>query len=385
MEFSLPAELSKETDRFRSFLDEHVKPHLSEWYQRGEIPRAVHETVAQGGWLGFETQGGRLVKHSSLRAACLGEALAALAPGVGVTLLAHEHLGVTGLWLFGSQELHAAYGDSALRGETLICLGNSESVAGSDVANIAMRADKVKDGWVLNGVKAYVTNGAVSDMAVVTAVSDPDAPRNNRLSMFLVDVRSKGVTRKRLNKQVWIPSDLTRLIFSDVFVPDDHLLGKRGQGLQQVLTIFTYCRVPISALALGTAAGAFDLAVRHALKREVLGKRIADHQAKSFEMADFHARMEAARLMVWKACWAMDQGADFRSEASLAKYLTVQIAREVSLWAADLFGAASVIYDHPIHKFPMDAWAASLGEGTQDVQKLVIFRGLIKKVRAEPS
>jgi butyryl-CoA dehydrogenase/acyl-CoA dehydrogenase len=104
-----------------------------------------------------------------------------------------------------------------------------------------------------------------------------------------------------------------------------------------------------------------------------------DHQAKAFEMADFYARMEAARVMLWKACWTMDRGGDFRSESSTAKYLSVMIAREVTTWAADLFGAASVVFEHPIHKFPMDAWAASLGEGTQDVLKLVIFREITKK------
>jgi alkylation response protein AidB-like acyl-CoA dehydrogenase len=197
--------------------------------------------------------------------------------------------------------------------------------------------------------------------------------------MYLVDLKSQGVKRTKLNKQVWIPSDLTRIQFKDVFVPDDHLLGKQRQGLQQVLKIFTYSRVPISALTLGTAVGAFELALDRAQKREIFGQRIIDFQAKAFEFADFFARIEAARLMLWKACAAMDESSHFRHESSLAKYLTVQIAREVTPWAADIFGAASVVYEHPIHKYPMDAWASSLGEGTQDVQKLVIFRELMKR------
>jgi alkylation response protein AidB-like acyl-CoA dehydrogenase len=176
-----------------------------------------------------------------------------------------------------------------------------------------------------------------------------------------------------------MPSDLTRLQFGEVFVPDDHLLGRRGRGLQQVLSIFTHCRVPISALTLGTAQGAFDLALEHATKREIFGHKIVDFQAKAFEFADFYARIEAARLMLFNACALVDQGSDFRQASSLAKYLAVQIAREVTPWAADLFGAASVMSEHPIHKYPMDAWASSLGEGTQDVQKLVIFRELLKK------
>jgi short/branched chain acyl-CoA dehydrogenase len=219
----------------------------------------------------------------------------------------------------------------------------------------------------------------ISDLAVITAVSDPQASRNNRLSMYLVDLNATGVSKKKLNKQAWIPSDLTRLQFNDVFVPEDHLLGNQAQGLQQVLTVFTHSRVPIAAMTLGTAAGAFELALEHARKRKIFGQVIMDFQAKNFEAADFYAKIEAARLMLWKACWKIDQKKNFRKESSLAKYLSVEIARKVTAWAADIFGAASVIQEHPIHKFPMDAWASSLGEGTQDVQKLVIFRELMKQ------
>jgi alkylation response protein AidB-like acyl-CoA dehydrogenase len=237
----------------------------------------------------------------------------------------------------------------------------------------------VDGGWRLNGTKAYVTNGLVSDLGIITAVSDPDAKRNLRLSAFLVDLHQKGVQRTRLNKQVWIPSDLTRLKLTDVFVPDDHLLGIRGRGLQQVLSIFTHSRVTISALTLGTAIGAFELALEHGKRREIFDQKLIHFQAKSFEAADFFAKIEAVRLMIQKACWAMDHQQDFRLESSLAKYLAVGVAREVATWAADMFGAASVMLEHPIHKFPMDAWASALGEGTQDVQKLVIFREALKR------
>ena len=228
-----------------------------------------------------------------------------------------------------------------------------------------------------------MTNGFISDFAVVTAVSDPDGDRSSRLSMFLVDLGAEGVSRRKLHKQVWIPSDLTRIQFDRVFVPDDHLMGERGKGLQQVLRIFTYSRVPISALTLGTALGAFEMAVAHAKKRKVFGRKITDYQGKAFEIADFYAKIEAARLLLYKACWRLDQGGDFRLDSSLAKYFAVKTAREVTQWAADLFGAASVVYEHPIHKFPMDAWASSLGEGTQDVQKLVIFREVMRNTQAQ--
>ncbi len=379
MNFSISPELSEELDRFKSFLNNHLKPNLAVWYKKGQVPLNFFNVMGKEGWYGFKMKGHRLVKNSALRESLIQEELAKLSPGVAVAVLAHVNLGLTGIYLFGSDALKKKYAAAAVNGEILMCLGNSENQAGSDVAGISMRAEKTESGWRLNGTKAYVTNGLIADLAVITAISDPQASRNNRMSMYLVDLNSPGVRRTKLNKQVWIPSDLTRIQLKDVFVPDDHLLGRQRRGLQQVLETFTYSRVPISALTVGTALGAFILALDRAKKRDIFGQRIIDFQAKAFEFADFFARIEAARLMLWKACEAMDNGSNFRQESSLAKYLAVQIAREVTPWAADVFGAVSVVFDHPIHKYPMDAWASSLGEGTQDVQKLVIFRELIKK------
>jgi alkylation response protein AidB-like acyl-CoA dehydrogenase len=381
MDFSIPQKLSEEIIHFKSFLKSSVMSELPGWYQNQEIPAEFFHQMGAGSWYGIELKESRLLKGSALREALIAEELAKVSPGVAVAVLAQIDLGLMGLFLFGSDNLKKHYGDSAVRGKTLMCLGNTERQAGSDVAGIEMRARKVKGGWLLNGTKAYVTNGLISDLAVITAVSDPQASRSNRISMYLVDLHAEGVQRKKLNKQVWIPSDLTRLRFTDVFVSDDHLLGNQGQGLQQVLTIFTYSRVPIAALTLGTAVGAFELALAHAKKRKIFGQTITDFQAKAFESADFYAKIEAARLMLWKVCWKMDQNANFRQDSALAKYLAVEITRSVTTWAADIFGAASVIQEHPIHKFPMDAWASSLGEGTQDVQKLVIFRELMKQYR----
>ncbi|MFC1580828.1 acyl-CoA dehydrogenase family protein [Thermodesulfobacteriota bacterium] len=383
MDFEVPCQLLKDRDNLRDIFGKQVTPHLAAWYREGAVPASLFSALGNGGLLGFEMAQGSLEKHPALEGSLVAEELAKISPGVAVSVLAHVDLGLTGLWLFGSPELQEKYGPSAIAGETLLCLGNSESGAGSDVAGISTRAEKVDGGWYLEGTKAYVTNGLISNFAVVTAISDPNGDRSSRLSMFLVDLGAEGVSRRKLHKQVWIPSDLTRIQFDRVFVPDDHLMGVMGKGLQQVLRIFTYSRVPISALTLGTASGAFEMAVEHAGKREVFGRKIVDHQAKAFEIADFYAKIEATRLLLQRACWRLDQGDDFRLDSSLAKYFAVKTAREVTQWAADLFGAASVINEHPIHKFPMDAWASSLGEGTQDVQKLVIFREVMKNAQAQ--
>ena len=379
MDFSIPTVFAEELVSFKKFITKQVRSELSGWLIQGSVPKRFFTAMGDAGWFGYRWDGQRMTKGSGLRDTLILEKLAEVSPGVAVTVLIVSDLGMSALHLFGSQPLLEKYAAAVVRGETLICLGNSENLAGSDAASITMTAERADGGWVLNGAKAYVTNGLISELAVVTAVLDPDAGRSRQVSMFLVDLNTEGVRRKRLSKQVWLPSDLTRLEFSNVFVPDDHLLGKRGHGLQQVLQLFTISRVPISGLALGTARGAFDLAVRHSRKRKIFGRPIADFQAKAFETADFHARIEAARLMVLRAATAMDSGGDFRFEASMAKYLAVGIAQEVSAWAADIFGAASVVREHPIHNFPMDAWAVSLAEGTQDVQKLVIFRELMKR------
>ena len=381
MDFAIPDNLAKDLEEFADFLRNHLDPFLIEWYKKEVIPREFFQNLGQDGWLGFKQKNGRFVEQSYLTQTLLMEKLAKISPGVAVAVMVQISLGMVPLFLFGSEALKATYLPSAARGETLICLGNTEHKAGSDVANIGMEAEKVDGGWLLNGTKAYVTNGAISDLGLITAVSNPDASRNRRLSMFLVDLSSTGVRRKKLNKRVWIPSDLTRLHFDKVFVPEENLVGEQGKGLHQVLATFTQSRIPISGLTLGTAVGAFEAGLERASKREIFGQRIADFQAKSFEIADFFSRIQAARLLVLKAGWTKDQGNDFRLEASMAKYMSVEIARQIGVWAADLFGAASVMQDHPAHRFPMDAWGSSLGEGTQDVQKLIIFREIMKRNR----
>ena len=384
MDFAVPADITEDMDKFEAFIKTDIIPDLPNWRHNRELPRIFFHKMGKQGWFGLKFDNKSLIRGSALKESMIAEKLAITAPGVAIATLAHIDLGLMALFLFGSKDLQQKYGASAVAGKTVMCLGNTENIAGSDVAGIAMTAAKTAGGWILNGTKAYVTNGLIADWGVVTAVSDPGAERAKRLSMYLVDLNAAGIRRKKLNKQVWIPSDLTRLSFSDVFVPDDHLLGTRGRGLHQVLQVFTNSRVPIAALTLGSAVGAFDLAVKHMQKRKIFGENILKFQAKAFELSDFYAKLESARLMLYKACWLVDRGEDFRQASSLAKYLSVEVAREVTLWAADIFGAASVIQEHPIHKYPLDVWGSSLGEGTQDVQKSIIFREFMKHYRLEP-
>ncbi|SPF45574.1 putative Butyryl-CoA dehydrogenase [Syntrophobacter sp. SbD1] len=383
MDFRIPVEFEENLREYKQFISQRLTPNLGRWYAQKEIPRDFFMELGARDWLGLEQDGKGYREQQSFKQALMEEHLGIVSPGVGVAVLVHVSLGAKGITLFGNPDQKNIYLPPAARGETLICVGNTEPTAGSDVAGISSTAREVEGGWLLNGIKSYVTNGYISDLALITAVSDPDAPRNSRISMFLVDLSSKGISRSKLHKEVWVPSDLTRIQLSDVFVPEANIIGGRGRGLQQVLEIFTNSRITISALTLGTAEGAFRSGIEHAKKRQIFGHKLIDFQAKSFEAADFYSRLEAVRLMLWKTCWQKDQGLDFRLEASITKYLSVELARAVGQWAADLFGAASVVFEHPIHKYPMDAWASSLGEGTQDVQKLIIFREFMKLYAAE--
>ncbi|MBD3288437.1 hypothetical protein GF337_06495 [candidate division KSB1 bacterium] len=379
MDFNIPPDVIKYRDEVKQFLQKEMKPHLNNWYREGAVPVEFHRKYAEQGYMGFEVKNGAYHEQSVLKHAFLMEEAAKLSPGVAVAILANLSLGIKGLVLFGTEAQKKKYLIPSLRGEKIGCAGNTENVAGSDAANIQSRAQKTDDGWLLTGTKSYVTNGLVSDYGLITAISDPDAPRSRRISMFIVDLNSEGIRRKKLNKQVWVPSDLTRIQMKDVFVPDENLIGSRGRGLSHILEIFMHSRVTISALTLGTAIGAFELGLKHARERKIFNKPVASYDSKAAEIADFYSKLQAARLMVWKACCTIDSGAeDFRLDASMAKYLAVKFGREVSTWAADLFGAASTIFEHPIHKFPLDIWASSLGEGTQDVQKLVIYREIMK-------
>ncbi|MGD9016324.1 MAG: acyl-CoA dehydrogenase family protein, partial [Desulfobacterales bacterium] len=368
MNLFVPGPLQEELNRFDDFLEASLRPQQRDWEKRNRVPRRFFETLAEAGWLGASWDGARLVPRSALRETLLLERMAARSPGIAATFLIVSSLGLTGLARYGGPSLTTALGADAAAGSCLICLGNTENIAGSDAAGIAMTADKVADGWLLNGTKAYVTNGLISDYGVVTAVTDPEENRSKRLSMFLVNLRGKGVARRRLNKRVWIPSDLTRIEFKDVAVPSNHLMGERGRGLQQLLSLFTHSRVAISGLALGNARGAFEMALNRLERRRVFGRPLSDCQAKAFEAAHHRARLEAAKLAVLCAAHTLDKGGDYRLEASCAKYLAVEAAQSISLWAADLFGAASVMESHPIYSFPLDAWGVSLAEGTQDVQ-----------------
>ncbi|MBI1988030.1 MAG: acyl-CoA dehydrogenase family protein [Nitrospinae bacterium] len=384
MDFAWTEEQRELRSSLLNFIEAEIKPNLTGWYRDEVIPRELFAKMAERQLLGYREVNGRWIEAPTLDQIIVAEALAEVSPGIAVGLLAHAGLGLYALHRFGSGEQKEKYFLPGVKGQQISAFANTEPTAGSDVANIRLMARPVSGGYLLNGTKMFITNGTLADFLIVSAVTDPQAGRKHEaISLFVVE--SEGLKRRKIRKRVWTPSDLATLFFEDFFVPQDGLIGELNQGFRLIMRTFTSSRIGLAALAIGTALGAYRLALARANSREAFGKKLLDHEAKAFEFASALSRIEAARLLTRKAAWLKDTGQDYTLAASMAKFYACEEAKAIAFFAAEVFGASGIIEDNPIYKFPLDAWASALGEGTGDIQKLVISRELRKRLEAAGS
>jgi butyryl-CoA dehydrogenase len=361
------------------FIEKEVRPNMRVWYRDKAIPRSFFARSAEAGLMSFVEEGGGFRETSAVHPLTVQQTLAEVSPGVAVSLLAHDCLGLYAIHRFGTDRQKEKYFLPAVQGLKIAAFANTEPGTGSDASNITLRAEPVEGGFLLNGTKMFITNGSMADFVVVSAVTDPAAERkHDGISLFIVE--TGALKRQAIRKEVWVPSDLSTLHFRDVFVPGEDLLGEINGGFGQVMRTFNSSRIAIAALTVGTAVGAFRLAFKRAHSREVFGRPIVAHQAKAFEFAEVWTRIEAARLLTLRAAWLKDVGVDYVLAASEAKLFACELAFSVTRFAAEIFGASGIISENPIHQFPLDAWAAALGEGTNDIQKRVIAAELEKRV-----
>jgi len=340
MDFALPQSLARSLERYEQYLDSR-RAAFHAWYKEKNIPPSFFREIAGQGGLGFEDASEGVREQPALKQGLFMEALARRSPGVAVAALVQSSLGLKALALFGSEALRREHMPPGTRGETLVCLGNTESGAGSDVAGIAMTARETREGWILNGSKSYVTSGALSRYGVLTALTDPNAPRTRRMSLFWVDLDADGVSRRKLNKAVWVPSDLTRLAFKEVCVPRENLMGERGKGMAQVLEIFTQSRLNISALTLAAGPGrlATESETSRVTFRELSAREIADYLGKIHYMdkAGAYAVQEWGHLIIERIEGSIS------NVIGLPLRLFFRMAREF-----DLDG--SIYFTHPVVK-----------------------------------
>ena len=359
-----------------SWVDSYIRPNIADWHEAGALPREFWEQLGRRGWLLFEhVRGGDFRERPMLQLATMYDRISEASPGAGIAVFANNQLGLWSILAFGTRAQQGRFLGPASTGEHLISFANTEPMAGSDVAAISTRAVPDGEGWRLTGKKMYITNAVEADYHVVSAVTDPHATDPHKgMSLFIVDGDAPGLTRRALKKIVWSPASLAFLSLEDVKLGPDRLLGELNGGFKEIMQVFTTGRIGVASMTMGTAVGALRLAHKRARSRRVFGKAIWDQPSKRDEFAEMATLVEAGRLLYRKAAWMKDTGQDYKMEASLAKLFATENARRVTQWAALLHGGSSVLAENPIHRYPLDAWASALGEGVEEVQRLIISR-----------
>jgi butyryl-CoA dehydrogenase len=378
MNFDLSDEQKAIQALCRDFAREVVAPAAEENDREARFPYAIVAQMADLGLMGLpfpEAYGGAGADTVSYALAVME--LAAADASVAITLAANVSLGASPFYLFGTEEQKQQYLVPLARGEKLWGFGLTEPNAGSDAGAVQTRAE-LRDGrWIVNGTKAFITNSGTditggTTIAAVTGTGEQGRPE---ISNLIVPQDTPGFTRsKTYRKMGWRASDTRELSFADAAVPEENLLGTRGAGLKQFLTILDGGRISVAALSVGLAMGAFDEAFRYAQERRQFGRQISKFQAIAFKLADMKMEIEHARLMILKAAWEKDEGRDFSLNASLAKLYAGEVSRRVVNEAVQIHGGYGFMDEYPVSRMYRDQKINEIGEGTNEVQRLVIAR-----------
>jgi alkylation response protein AidB-like acyl-CoA dehydrogenase len=315
----------------------------------------------------------------ALSLALVIEELARVDASHSITVGAHTSLCASPIHDFGTPEQKERFLTPLARGESLGAFGLTEATSGSDAANMATRAVRDGDGWVLNGTKVFITNAGVAGIYVVAAMTNPDAGSKG-ISTFIVEKGTSGLrSGKKEDKLGWRASDTRELILEDVRVPADQLLGEEGRGFQQCLHTLTGGRIGIAAHALGIAEGAFDAARAYALDREQFGRPIAEFQAIQFKLADMATGIEAGRLLTHRAAGLKDAGKDYKLAAAQAKLFCSELAMRTTIEAVQIHGGNGYTRDYPVERMMRDAKVTEIGEGTSEIQRMIIAREVLDR------
>jgi alkylation response protein AidB-like acyl-CoA dehydrogenase len=380
VDFALTDEQRAIQETARDFARREVEPIVDEYDESQKFPR---EVIAKAGELGFlgilfpEEYGGSDLGY--IEYVLVVTELSKIDPSVGISVAAHNSLCTNHIYKFGSEEQRRRWVVPLAQGKKIGAWSLTEPNAGSDAAGTRTRAEKVDGGWILNGSKTFTTHGSVGDVCVVMAVTDPHGPRHHNISAFVLDKGMEGFRPgKKENKLGIRASDTAEVIMENCFVPDDHLLGNPGEGFVQALQILDGGRISIAALGLGTAIGAYETSLRYAKEREQFGKPIAAFQAIQFALAEMATRIAAAEILTFAAAEAMDRGQRVSRLSAEAKLYAGEAAVFCSERGVQIHGGYGLIKDYRAEKYFRDAKICTIGEGTSEIQRLVIARQLFK-------
>lgn len=363
----------------RDFAESEIRPIVMEFDESQEFPAEVFAKMAELGFLGItiptEYDGAGL---GFIEYALIVEEIARIDPSIALGVAAHNGLCTGHIFRFGSEELRRKYVPRLARGETMGAWGLTEPGSGSDAGGMQTVARRDGDGWILNGSKNFITHGTVGEIAVIMAVTNREAGANG-ISAFVVDKSMPGfAASKKENKLGMRCSDTSSLVLEDVRVPAENLIGEEGQGFKQALQILDGGRISIAALSVGLAQGALDASLKYANERKQFGRKIADFQGIQFKLAMMATETEAARLMTYKAAYLRDQKREFAIEASKAKYFASEVAVRCATESVQIHGGYGYIKEYPVEKLYRDAKLLTIGEGTSEIQKIVISRALVR-------
>jgi short-chain 2-methylacyl-CoA dehydrogenase len=378
MDFTLSETHELLRDSVRKFAESEIAPLARELDKQEKFSEDLTRRMGGLGLFGIvipEAYGGHGMDYLAYAIAC--EEIARVDGSHAATITAHNSLGVGPLYYFGNEAQRRKYLPSLCTGEKLWAFGLTEPGAGSDSRGSKTTARKADGGWIINGAKIFITNGASSMNAGVTvqAVTGQKGEGKPELSCFIVERGTKGFSSRPMHgKLMWRSSDTSELYFEDVFVPDENMVGKQGDGSKQMLSTLDRGKIGIGAMGIGCAQGAYEKALAYANERRQFGKAISGFQSIAFALADMHLKIETARTYLYKVCWLADNGKPFTKEAAMAKLYASEVAGEVTDMAVQVHGGYGLMEEYDVERFWRDHRLLRIGEGTSEIQRLIISR-----------
>lgn len=378
MDFELTEEQQQVRRMVREFAEAELKPHVMEWDEAQYFPKELWPKLGELGLTGVifpEEFGGAGMGY--IEYATVIEELSRVDGSIGLSVAAHNSLCTNHIYQYGTQEQRERFVTPLAKGEKVGAWALTEPGSGSDASGLKTTARKKSGGWVINGAKNFITHGISGDTCVVLAFTEREM-RSRGVSAFIVERGTPGfLPGKKENKLGVRASETASIIFEDCFVPTENLLGERGRGFVNAMQILDGGRISIASMALGIAQGAYESALKYSKEREQFGKPIFEFQAIQFKLADMATQIDAARLLVHRAAWLKDNKKQTTKESAMAKVYASEIAVKVCEETIQIHGGYGYTKDYPPEKFWRDAKLCTIGEGTSEVQRLVIARQLL--------
>ncbi len=363
----------------QDFAEKHIKPHVMEWDESQHFPIDLFRKMGEQGFMGVlvpEQYGGSGLGYHEY--VTVVDEIAQVCGSIGLSTAAHNSLCTGHILQFGNENQKQKYLPKLASGEWIGAWGLTEPNTGSDALRMKCVAKKVDGGWIINGAKNWITHGISGNVAVVLARTG-ELLDSRGISAFVVERGTKGFKGgKKENKLGMRASETAEMIFEDCFVPDENLLGVEGEGFIQAMKILDGGRISIAALSLGIAKGAYKAALQYSKEREQFGKPISSFQAISFKLADMATEIEASQLLIDQAAYLKNEGKPMTKESAFAKYYASEVAVRCSTEAVQIFGGYGYTKDFPVEKHYRDSKLCTIGEGTSEIQKLVISRQILK-------